>query len=106
MDTPPYRLNADEFLDMKNYTEWGGYAKKIDKGYGTFINVDRFDFTTLSFGIKQDYNSMPHHMDFWMNTMPRKILGYKTLLDLFVEEMNNLGLSNFYGELVQFDIAI
>ena len=67
LDTPPYRLNADEFLDMANYTRWGGYAKPIDKGDGTSIPVDRFDFTTLSFGINQAENSMPHHMDFWMD---------------------------------------
>ena len=67
LDTPPYRLNADEFLDMPNYTNWGGYAKPIDKGDGTTIPVDKLDFTTLSFGIKQAENSMPHHMDFWMD---------------------------------------
>lgn len=71
LDTPPYRLNADEFLDMKNYDTWGGYAKPIDKGDGTSIPVDRFDFTTLSFGINQAEGSMPHHMDFWMD-------GFKT----------------------------
>lgn len=67
LDTPPYRLNADEFLDMPNYNNWGGYAKPIDKGDGTTIPVDRSDFTTLSFGIKQAENSMPHHMDLWMD---------------------------------------
>ena len=67
LDTPPYRLNADEFLDMPNYDRWGGYAKPIDKGDGTSIPVDKFDFTTLSFGINQAENSMPHHMDFWMD---------------------------------------
>ena len=67
LDTPPYRLNADEFLDMANYTNWGGYANKIDKGDGTSIDLDRFDFKTLSFGIKQDKPSIPHHMDFWMD---------------------------------------
>lgn len=67
LDTPPYRLNADEFLDMANYIPWGGYAKPIDKGDGTTIPVDKHDFTTLSFGIKQSENSMPHHMDFWMD---------------------------------------
>lgn len=67
LDTPPYRLNADEFLDMENYTSWGGYTKHIDKGDGTTIDLDRFDFTTLSFGIKQDHPSIPHHMDFWMD---------------------------------------
>ena len=67
LDTPPYRLNADEFLDMKNYDTWGGYAKPIDKGNGKTIPVDKFDFTTLSFGINQAEGSMPHHMDFWMD---------------------------------------
>ena len=67
LDTPPYRLNADEFLDMKNYDNWGGYAKKIDKGDGTTIDLDKYDFKTLSFGIDQAEKSMPHHMDFWMD---------------------------------------
>lgn len=67
LDTPPYRLNADEFLDMANYTKWGGYTKNIDKGDGTTKDLDTFDFTTLSFGIKQDHPSIPHHMDFWMD---------------------------------------
>ncbi len=67
LDTPPYRLNADEFLDMDNYDRWGGYTKKIDKGDDTTIDLDRFDFTTLSFGIKQENHSIPHHMDFWMD---------------------------------------
>ena len=67
LDTPPYRLNADEFLDMENYTSWGGYTKHIDKGDGTTIDLDPTDFRTLSFGIKQEKNSRPHHMDFWMD---------------------------------------
>ena len=67
LDTPPYRLNADEFLDMANYDKWGGYKKPIDKGDGTSINLPWYDFTTLSFGIKQAEKSMPHHMDFWMD---------------------------------------
>ena len=67
LDTPPYRLNADEFLDMANYISWGGYTKKIDKGDGTTIDLDPLDFKTLSFGIKQDSPSIPHHMDFWMD---------------------------------------
>ena len=67
LDTPPYRLNADEFLDMVNYDKWAGYTKKIDKGDGTNIDLKWYDFTTLSFGIKQAENSMPHHMDFWMD---------------------------------------
>lgn len=67
LDTPPYRLNADEFLDMANYTNWGGYTKKIDKGDGTTKDLDPLDYKTLSFGIKQDKPSIPHHMDFWMD---------------------------------------
>ena len=65
LDTPPYRLNADEFLDMANYDKWGGYVDKIDDGAGGTIKAK--DFTTLSFGIKQDKPSIPHHMDFWMD---------------------------------------
>ena len=67
LDTPPYRLNADEFLDMANYINWGGYTKHIDKGDGTNIDLKWDDFKTLSFGIKQDKPSIPHHMDFWMD---------------------------------------
>ena len=67
LDTPPYRLNADEFLDMPNYDRWGGYTKKIDKGDGTSIDLKWDDYKILSFGIKQEENSMPHHMDFWMD---------------------------------------
>lgn len=67
LDTPPYRLNADEFLDMANYTSWGGYTKHIDKGDGTTMDLDPTDFRTLSFGIKQNKPSIPHHMDFWMD---------------------------------------
>ena len=67
LDTPPYRLNADEFLDMAEYTKKGGYTKHIDKGDGTTKDLDKFDFRTLSFGIKQDHPSIPHHMDFWMD---------------------------------------
>ena len=67
LDTPPYRLNADQFLDIEKYDEKGGYVKTIDKGDGTSINLPWYDFTTLSFGIKQAEGSMPHHMDFWMD---------------------------------------
>ncbi len=67
LDTPPYRLNADQFLDMEKYDDKGGYVKTIDKGDGTSINLPWYNFTTLSFGIKQADNSMPHHMDFWMD---------------------------------------
>ena len=71
LDTPPYRLNADEFLDMDygeiSYEKNAGYTKNIDKGDGTYINLDNDNFTTLSFGIKQGKNSIPHHIDFWMD---------------------------------------
>ena len=65
LDTPPYRLNADEFLDMEWYDNKGGYVTSIDDGAGGTIPAK--DFRTLSFGIKQDKDSMPHHMDFWMD---------------------------------------
>ena len=67
LDTPPYRLNADEFLDMENYDKWGGYTKTIDKGDGSSIDLEWYDYKILSFGIKQAEGSMPHHMDFWMD---------------------------------------
>ena len=72
-DTPPYRLSADEFLDMKNYDQWGGYTKKIDAGNGVIKDLKWYNFTTLSFGIeqrggpKETTQPMPHHMDFWMD---------------------------------------
>ena len=67
LDTPPYRLNADEFLDMTEYDKKGGYTKNIDKGDGTSIDLKWYDYKILSFGIKQAKDSMPHHMDFWMD---------------------------------------
>lgn len=76
-DTPPYRLSADEFLDMADYTKRGGYTNEIDAGNGVTLpvnwNANPKTFTTLSFGIEQrDRDSqgtqpMPHHMDFWMD---------------------------------------
>ena len=75
-DTPPYRLTAEEFLDMKYYTERGGYTSDIDAGAGITIPANRNatprTFTTLSFGIwesgSRDGNqAVPHHMDFWMD---------------------------------------
>lgn len=73
LDTPPYRLNADEFVDMIGYDDKGGYVSKIDKGDGTTIDVNKdprykdAPYKALSFGIKQEGGSMPHHMDFWMD---------------------------------------
>lgn len=77
LDTPPYRLNADEFLDMAEYESKAGYTKKIEKGDGTVIDVlndSRYKdkpYTVLSFGIMQGNASIPHHMDLWMD-------GFKT----------------------------
>ena len=65
LDTPPYRLNADEFLDMEWYESKGGYTNNIDAGNG--VKIPAKDFRTLSFGIKQGKNSIPHHMDLWMD---------------------------------------
>ena len=64
-DTPPYRLSADQFLDFPEYDAQGGYTKKIDAGAGKTIDAN--DFKTLSFGIEQYNDSIPHHMDFWMD---------------------------------------
>ena len=76
-DTPPYRLSADEFLDMTDYTIRGGYTNEIDAGNGVKLPVNwkanPRTFTTLSFGIEQrgrdseGNEPMPHHMDFWMD---------------------------------------
>ena len=64
-DTPPYRLSADQFLDFPEYESKGGYTRKIDAGAGKTIEVK--DFKTISFGIEEYHDSMPHHMDFWMD---------------------------------------
>lgn len=78
-DTPPYRLSAEEFLDMAEYERLGGYSNEIDAGNGVTLEVNWLDnpktFTTLSFGIEQrggrgdegSGESIPHHMDFWMD---------------------------------------
>ena len=76
-DTPPYRLSADEFLDMKDYEDRGGYTNDLDAGNGVTLPVNwkanPRTFTTLSFGIEQrgpdsqGNQPMPHHMDFWMD---------------------------------------
>lgn len=80
LDTPPYRLNAEQFLDAelpesgkhKDYNSYGGYTKHIDKGDGTTIDLDKLDFKTLSFGIKQSDGEIngkpiPHHIDIWVD---------------------------------------
>ncbi|EGY76320.1 IS30 family transposase, partial [Peptoniphilus indolicus ATCC 29427] len=40
------------------------------------------------------------------NNLPRKILNYRTPLEVFIKELNKLGLVDILGEIVQFDIAI
>ena len=58
---------------MAKYDDKGGYVTEIDKGDNTVIDVvndPRYKeepYTALSFGIKQEDGSMPHHMDFWMD---------------------------------------
>jgi len=42
----------------------------------------------------------------WMNNLPRKILNYPTPIEVFIEELNNLGLLDDSRALVQFYIAI
>lgn len=76
-DTPPYRLSAEDFLDMAAYNQKGGYTNEIDAGNGVTLKVNWLasprTFTTLSFGIeqrggpKENTQPMPHHMDFWMD---------------------------------------
>lgn len=65
LDTPPYRLNASQFIDMPEYVNKGGYVRQIDAGNGKTITAK--DFRTISFGINQSKPSIPHHMDFWMD---------------------------------------
>lgn len=60
-DTPPYRLSADLFLDIKGLPDDLGYEIPIDgqsnKTGGPF---------EISLGINFDGNVMPHHVDFWL----------------------------------------
>lgn len=73
LDTPPYRLNADEFLDFNGYENKGGYTTKLDAGNGVVIDANtdsRYKdkpFTMISFGVQSQNNSIPHHMDFLMD---------------------------------------
>ncbi len=63
-DTPPYRLSANLFLDFPELIAQGGYADVIDMGKGQTKKSDVFD---LSFGIDQNEQTMPHHIDFWLD---------------------------------------
>lgn len=73
LDTPPYRLNANEFLDFDKYENIGGYTTKLDAGNGVVIDANtdsRYKdkpFTMISFGVQSQNNSIPHHMDFLMD---------------------------------------
>ena len=100
LDTPPYRLNAEEFLDMPNYTNWGGYVDKIDDGAGG--TIDARSFKTLSFGVKQQTNSMPHFMDYWLDGFKdgETIIDY----DLFMSkaDTSNLGYGHRYSRVKGF----
>ena len=75
-DTPPYRLSADEFVDVQETGRTNLYTNEIYAGDGVTIPVNLLanpkTFTTLSFGISQEGGSsrgapIPHHMDFWMD---------------------------------------
>lgn len=76
-DTPPYRLSADEFLDMPLYDSQGGYTRVIYAGDNA-PPLKANSFTMLSFGIKQQGGTreggtpIPHHMDFWMDGFDEK----------------------------------
>lgn len=63
-DTPPYRLSANLFIDCPDLEKQGGYVSKIDLGNG---KTEPASITDLSFGIDQNEQTMPHHIDFWLD---------------------------------------
>lgn len=63
-DTPPYRLSANLFIDCPDLEKQGGYVSKIDLGNG---KTKPASITDLSFGIDQNEQTMPHHIDFWLD---------------------------------------
>lgn len=63
-DTPPYRLSANLFIDSPELIAQGGYVSEIDLGNG---KKKQASMTDLSFGIDQNQNTMPHHIDFWLD---------------------------------------
>lgn len=102
-DTPPYRLSANEFVDVQESGRTNLYTNEIYAGDGVTIPVNMRanpkTFTTLSFGISQEGGSsraapIPHHMDFWMDgfkkiptgmaAIPKKNMK-KLLTTIFIE---------------------
>lgn len=63
-DTPPYRLSANLFIDSPELIAQDGYVNEIDLGNN---QTKRASNTELSFGIDQDKDTMPHHIDFWLD---------------------------------------
>ena len=63
-DTPPYRLSANLFIDCPDLENQGGYVSEIDLGNGQTKSAS---ITDLSFGIDQNDQTMPHHIDFWLD---------------------------------------
>ena len=63
-DTPPYRLSANLFIDFPELENQGGYVSEIDLGNG---QTKPASITDLSFGIDQNAQTMPHHIDFWLD---------------------------------------
>ena len=63
-DTPPYRLSANLFIDSTELINQGGYVSEIDLGNG---KTKPASITDLSFGIDQSDQTMPHHIDFWLD---------------------------------------
>ena len=63
-DTPPYRLSANLFIDFPQLIDQDGYVSEIDLGNG---QTKPASITDLSFGIDQNDQTMPHHIDFWLD---------------------------------------
>lgn len=69
-DTPPYRLSADLFLDIKR-KEADPELTPLPEDLEYIIPIDGQPDQTggpfdISLGIQQDNSVMPHHLDFWL----------------------------------------
>lgn len=69
-DTPPYRLSADLFLDIKRQ-EADPELTPLPEDLEYIIPINGQPDQTggpfdISLGIQQDVDVMPHHLDFWL----------------------------------------
>ena len=90
-DTPPYRLSANLFIDFPELEKQGGYVSEIDLGNG---KTKKASITDLSFGIDQNSETMPHHIDFWLDDFDgEQVIDY----DLYTikSDVNNSGYNGF-----------